>query len=254
MLPYFWLPEEASARRWERNRVPYPAWARDGHVVLTDGNITDYDRIREDVRALSARFRIREIGYDRWNATQLVTQLTEDGANMVPIGQGFASMNAPAKELEKLVAGRELRHDGHPVLSWMVANAVVRQDPAGNIKPDRERSADKIDGVVALVMALARAIVSEPEPTVSVLRMSRRERELAAGRRDHLVRRCSWAYQLEVTLEQIVSGRSPPTDRSHAAPIGFPALRLVRRRRRVRPSRASRLGRRRAARAFDSHR
>ena len=111
VLPFFWLPEQASARRWERNRVPYPAWARDGRLTLTDGNITDYDRIREDIRALAARFRIAEIGYDRWNASQLVTQLVEDGAQMVPLGQGFASLNAPARELEKLVAGRELRHD-----------------------------------------------------------------------------------------------------------------------------------------------
>lgn len=168
VLPFFFAPEEASSRRWERDRVPYPEWMRDGFIEQTEGNITDYDYIRERIRELAGIYDIAEIGYDRWNATQLVTQLVEDGAQMVPVGQGFASMSAPAKAMEALIIGRRLRHDGNPVLRWMAGNVSARQDPAGNIKPDREKSADKIDGIVALVMALSRAVVDQGESRGSV--------------------------------------------------------------------------------------
>lgn len=157
VLPYFWVPREAGSRRWERNRVPYPLWIDQGHLEATPGNVTDYDRIRERIREMAGIFRIEQIAVDRWNSTQLVTQLQQDGAPVFWMGQGFASMNGPSKELEALVAGRRLRHGGHPVLRWMVGNAVAAQDPAGNIKPDKERSADKIDGIPALIGAIAAA-------------------------------------------------------------------------------------------------
>jgi phage terminase large subunit-like protein len=105
-------------------------------------------------------YRIQEIAYDRWNASQLVTQLMNDGATMVPFGQGYQSMNAPTKELLTLVTGRKLRHGGNPVLRWMASNVAAKQDPADNLKPDKAKSAEKIDGVVAGIMALGRAMVA----------------------------------------------------------------------------------------------
>jgi phage terminase large subunit-like protein len=112
---------------------------------------------------LSEQYQIREIAYDRWNATQLVRDLEDDGATMVPFGQGFVSMSAPTKELLNLVLSHRVRHGGHPVLRWMADNMVVRKDPAGNLKPDKEKSTEKIDGMVALIMALDRAMRHEGE-------------------------------------------------------------------------------------------
>lgn len=162
----FFVPEDGMRRRAERDRVPYPLWAEQGWLEATSGNITDYDFIRERVRQLvdDHGITIRELAYDRWNATQLITQLGGDGLTVVPVGQGYASMAAPAKELEKLLLGGKLRHDGNPVMRWMLANVAVEQDPAGNIKPSKAKSTERIDGVVALVMALSRAMVA-PAPT-----------------------------------------------------------------------------------------
>ncbi len=157
VLPYFWVPKETMHDRVSRDRVPYDVWAREGNLRTTDGNVCDYDRVREDIREIAEQFDIREIAYDRWGATQLVTQLTADGANMFPLGQGFASLSSPTKELDKLIASQSIRHGKHPVLRWMAGNVAIEQDAAGNIKPSKKKSTEKIDGIVALVMALDRA-------------------------------------------------------------------------------------------------
>jgi phage terminase large subunit-like protein len=167
VLPFFFMPADNVLQRVRSDRVPFDAWAREGHLQLTEGNIVDYAAIREKVHDLAEAYPIAEIAYDRWNATGLITQLQGDGLTMVPFGQGFASMSAPVKELEKLVLGRELAHGGHPVLRWNVANAMVRQDPAGNHKLDKAKSRDRVDGVVALAMAIGRAMVA-PKPFRSV--------------------------------------------------------------------------------------
>ncbi|HEY8836355.1 MAG TPA: terminase TerL endonuclease subunit, partial [Dehalococcoidia bacterium] len=155
----FWCPEEGITQR-SRAGVPYEQWARDGWIDATPGNVTDYSAIRAAIKQDADTCDLREIGYDRWNASQLVGELEEDGATMVPIGQGFASMNAPSKELERLIASGQIRHGGNPVLRWMISNVAAATDPAGNIKPDKQRSSEKIDGVVALVMALSRAVAN----------------------------------------------------------------------------------------------
>jgi phage terminase large subunit-like protein len=136
--------------------------------MTTPGNVTDYEAIRAFIRdEIAPIYDVREIAYDRWNATQLITQLGEDGATCVPIGQGYASMSAPAKQFEALVLSGKIRHGGHPVLRWMAANVSVEQDAAGNIKPSKAKSADKIDGIVAAVMACNRATVATtPPPSV----------------------------------------------------------------------------------------
>lgn len=166
VLPFFWVPEGGMRERVTRDRVPYDHWRDEGLLFTTSGHVTDYSHIRAFVRELADEFDLREIAFDRWGATQLVTQLQEDGANCVPIGQGFASLSAPTKELEKLVLSGSLRHAGHPVLRWMAGNVAVEQDPAGNVKPSKKKSTEKIDGIVALIMALDRAIRVESGASV----------------------------------------------------------------------------------------
>jgi phage terminase large subunit-like protein len=161
--PWFWLPADGLTERTRKDRVPYDVWRDQGYLTVTEGNVTDYDVIREDLRELAERYQIREIAYDRWNATQLVTQLQQDGAAMVAMGQGFSALAAPTREVERLVLEGSLQHGAHPVLRWMVANAAVEQDPAGNRKPSKRKSRERIDGVVALAMALGRAMVAGRE-------------------------------------------------------------------------------------------
>jgi phage terminase large subunit-like protein len=164
LLPYFWAPAENIAQRAKRDRVPYDLWARQGLIEATDGNVVDYDVIRKRVNELSEKYDIREIAIDRWNATQISTQLAGDGFQMFGFGQGFASMSAPSREMERRILGQEISHGGNPVLRWMASNVSAKTDPAGNIKPDKEKSSEKIDGIVAALMALGRAMVAEDAP------------------------------------------------------------------------------------------
>ncbi len=150
--------------RERRDRVPYQTWARQGLLEATPGNVIDYDVIRARINELGERHRIREIAIDRWNATQLALQLQGDGFEVVTFGQGFRDMSAPTKEWEKLVVSGKLRHGGHPVLRWMASNVAVETDAAGNLKCSKKKSSERIDGIVAGVMALGRALLRQ-EPT-----------------------------------------------------------------------------------------
>lgn len=156
-LPFFWLPEETLSLRVRRDHVPYDQWARRGFIQTTEGNVVHYGFIERFICELGERYNIREIAHDRWNATMMVQTLEDDGFAMVPFGQGFKDMSPPTKELMRIVLEHKLCHGGHPVLRWNMDNAYVRTDPAGNLKLDKEKSTEKIDGVVALVMALDRA-------------------------------------------------------------------------------------------------
>ena len=163
VLPFFWCPADGIERR--SKSVPYAQWAREGWVETTPGEVTDYDFIEKRVLEIAAELQVREFAFDRWHASQLVTHLAdqfgegEDTPTLVQFGQGFASMAAPVKEMERLILSRSLRHGGHPVLRWMASNIAVQQDPAGNIKIDKARSSEKVDGMVALAMAIGRACV-----------------------------------------------------------------------------------------------
>lgn len=159
VLCYFWVPADNVVKRTKDDRVPYVEWEKEGYIEQTDGNVIDYDTIRARINELGERFQIKEIAIDRWNATQLSTQLDGDGFKMIPFGQGFASMAAPSREFDTLLRGRKFLHGGNPVLRWMASNAAVKQDPAGNIKPDKNKSSEKIDGIVAAIMAIGRASV-----------------------------------------------------------------------------------------------
>ncbi|HKL58946.1 MAG TPA: terminase TerL endonuclease subunit [Sphaerochaeta sp.] len=158
ILPYFWLPEDTISLRVRRDHVPYDIWKRQGHILSTEGNVVHYGFIEAFIGELGKRFNIREIAFDRWGAVQMVQNLEGMGFTVVPFGQGFKDMGPATKELMKLVMGQEMAHAAHPVLRWMMDNIFIRTDPAGNIKPDKQKSTEKIDGAVATIMALDRAI------------------------------------------------------------------------------------------------
>jgi phage terminase large subunit-like protein len=167
VVPRFWIPADNAPRRQRRDRVPYLDWARSGLIEMSPGNVIDYDRICAAINQFKTRFNIREIAIDRWNATQLAVQLQGDGFEVVTFGQGFKDMTAPTKEWEKLVVSGKLRHGRHPVLRWMASNVAVETDAAGNLKPSKKRSTERIDGIVAGIMALGRALV-QPARSASV--------------------------------------------------------------------------------------
>ncbi len=158
ILPYFWVPEETLELRVRRDHVPYDVWERQGKLMTTEGNVVHYGFIEKYIERLGERFNIREIAFDRWGAVQMVQNLEGMGFTVVPFGQGFKDMSPPTKELMKLVLEQNIAHGGHPVLRWMMDNIFIRTDPAGNIKADKEKSTEKIDGAVAAIMGLDRAI------------------------------------------------------------------------------------------------
>ena len=158
-LPYFWVPSENVEERVRRDRAPYDAWIRQGLLLTTPGDVIDYGFIRAWINdTLAPQYCIREIALDRlFQSAQMSTDLQADGHTVVAFGQGFLSMAAPCKQFEEIVLGRKFNHGGNPILRWMNSNVAIQQDPAGNKKPDKARSRDKIDGIVAGLMALGRA-------------------------------------------------------------------------------------------------
>jgi phage terminase large subunit-like protein len=170
VLVDFWLPEEAVGELEKRDRMNYRSLAKKGFIHLTPGNVIDYNFIRQTINEKRFIYDMRELAYDRWGSTQIIQNLQEDGFAIeekeagaghpliVPFGQGYKSMSPPTKELMTLVLQGKLRHPDHPILNWNADNLVVTQDPAGNLKPDKAKATQKIDGMVALIMGLDRAI------------------------------------------------------------------------------------------------
>jgi phage terminase large subunit-like protein len=158
ILPFFWIPEDNVDLRVRRDHVPYDIWKQQGFLHTTEGNVVHYGFIEEYIETLGSQYNIREIAFDRWGAVQMTQNLEGLGFTVVPFGQGFKDMSPPTKELMKLTLEQKLAHGGHPVLRWMMDNVTVRTDPAGNIKADKEKSTEKIDGAIATIMALDRAI------------------------------------------------------------------------------------------------
>ena len=154
VLAYFWVPEEGARRRERKDHVPYCQWIRDGYIEATPGEAIDYAYIRKRINELGQMYRFEQIAIDRWNATQLATELEQDGFKVVAFGQGFASMSWPAKKLDAIVLSEQLRHGGNPVLRWMAANVSLETDAADNWKPSKKKSRERIDGIVALIMGL----------------------------------------------------------------------------------------------------
>lgn len=168
VLPYFWLPEETLNIRVNRDHVPYDVWEKQEYLKTTEGNVVHYGFIEKFIESLGEKYNIREIAFDRWGAVQMVQNLEGMGFTVVPFGQGFKDMSPPTKELMKLTLEEKVAHGGHPVLRWMMDNIFIRTDPAGNIKSDKEKSTEKIDGAVATIMALDRAIRCGNDTSASV--------------------------------------------------------------------------------------
>lgn len=166
VVPRFFVPEENIAERAKRDRVPYDAWSRQGHLCATPGNVVDYGYVLKTLADDKQKFVIQELAYDRWGAEKIRRDIEEMDIVVVPFGQGFQSMGEPTKELERLVLGRLIAHGNHPVLRWNAANVVVRLDPAGNKKPDKSKSTERIDGIVALIMGLDRATRHADDPSI----------------------------------------------------------------------------------------
>lgn len=161
ILPYFFVPEEKIQERAARDHVPYDLWVDQGFIEATPGNVIDYRYIRRRINEVGQEYNIREIAFDRWGATEIIQSLDDDGFTVAEFGQGFQSMAHPTRELLRLVIGKQIRHGGNPVLRWMADNMTVKQNPAGDVKPDKSKSSEKIDGIVALIMGLDRALRAE---------------------------------------------------------------------------------------------
>jgi phage terminase large subunit-like protein len=156
----FWLPEDAIEPRTQEG-THYDEWVREGYIEKTDGNVIDYGLVFEQIKQDATDYSIERIAFDRWGAARVVQVLQNIGMTMVQFGQGYQSMNPPMQELERLLLSGKIRHGNNPVLTWMADNVVAHMDPAGNIKPDKEKSKDKIDGIVALIMAIDLALRNE---------------------------------------------------------------------------------------------
>ena len=168
LLPFFWVPAENITDRERRDRAPYSTWVQQGHMTATPGNVIDYGYIRNQINELAELYALQEIAIDPWNATQVSLDLQDDGMTVIEMRQGFASMSAPTKEMLRLVLAMRLAHGGNPVLRWMADNTAARQDPAGNVKLDKAKSTGRIDGMIAAVMALARATLHDPDRERSI--------------------------------------------------------------------------------------
>lgn len=161
----FYLPEDGLRLRVQRDFVPYDAWTRDGFLTLTPGDIADYNAIERGIVELAEKFKPREIAFDRMFAGTVINNLMERRLDCVAVGQGFYSMAAPCAELERAVIGKMFRHGGNPVLDWNASNVVAARDERGNIKPDHRKSGERIDGISAIVTAMARALASTEAPS-----------------------------------------------------------------------------------------
>lgn len=167
VLARFWAPEENAAARQRKDRVPYLEWARQGFLTLTPGDVVDYSFAEGAIRDDLARYDVRKVLSDFYNATQFCQGLQADGVPIEFIRQGFLSLSAPTKELERLVLSRRLRHGNHPILTWCAGNAIAETDAAGNIKLSKRKSREKIDGMAALVNAIAAAAgTQDDQPSV----------------------------------------------------------------------------------------
>ena len=161
VLPFFFVPEGNVEERVKKDKVPYDVWVREGWITATKGNAIDQQAIRSVVNECRGKFEIVDIGFDSWNASQMANELIEDGLTLMEVRQGYKTMSEPMKQLMALVLSKLLEHYGNPVLTWNAGNTAAESDPTGSIKPNKEKSKEKIDGIVATLMAIHR-VVSTP--------------------------------------------------------------------------------------------
>lgn len=165
VVPHFFAPEDTLRKRQDRDQIPYLLWAEQGYLTATEGSVVDYDVVESTIIALAERHQVVEIPLDRWNSTGTTNRLLAAGLPVVRFGQGFASMSPAVKETERLILSGRLHHGGHPILRWNFQNVTIDQDPAGNVKFNKTRSAEKIDGAVAAAMAIGRATAGDTAPS-----------------------------------------------------------------------------------------
>lgn len=169
VLPFFWIPKDTILEAMRRDDVPYDAWVRDGLIEAPEGAVIDFEAIKRRLVAINTLYPIQSVftngaryhlaGFDPWGATEFANDMARDhNIKMIEVRQGYQTLSEPTKQMARLIRAKKLRHGGHPVLRWMADNVMVRTDPAGNVKPDKERSKKKIDGIVAMIIAFALAI------------------------------------------------------------------------------------------------
>lgn len=163
LLPFFWIPEEKMLEKVRKENINYDHWVREGFVKVTPGNVTDYDFVQADILRIIADYNLKSTAYDRWNSSQTIINLTDEGLTFNPFGQGYGSVSAPTKQFEALVLSERVEHFGNPVLRWMLSSTLIKTDPAGNIKPDKEKSTQKIDGIVSSIMALGEWMTAQAD-------------------------------------------------------------------------------------------
>ena len=163
LLPFFWIPEEKMLEKIRKENINYDLWVKAGFVKVTSGNVLDYEFVKADILQITEMYDLQSSAYDRWNSSQTIIDLQNEGMDCNPFGQGYGSMSAPSKEFEKLVLSEKIEHFGNPVLRWMLSSTLIKTDPAGNIKPDKEKSVQKIDGIVASIMALGEWMTAQAE-------------------------------------------------------------------------------------------
>ena len=162
---YNWLPSDTVAKR--SGRVNYPLWVEQGWIETTPGNVTDYDYIRAKINEIRGKYLLASVQYDRWNTSDIVPRLVDDGINMQPFGQGFASMSTPCKQLERMILGGECNTGANPVARWSMGNVVLDTDSAGNIKINKDKAMEKVDPIVAQAMAIAGWLIEQSKPVVT---------------------------------------------------------------------------------------
>jgi phage terminase large subunit-like protein len=180
VLCRFFIPKDNMLARVKRDRVPYDVWVREGYITATPGNIIDYGFILKQIGDDCLAFDVRELAFDRWGSQKITTDLQELGfevksdsskaessdRTLIQFGQGYASLSAPSKELEKMIINGEIAHGGNPVLAWMASNVVIESDAAGNVKPSKEKSTERIDGILGVVMGLSRALINTDDESI----------------------------------------------------------------------------------------
>ena len=167
VLPFIFIPREKMLEKIKTDQVQYDVWENKGHVIVTEGNVVDYNVVQSKIEECLQKYQVKSIAYDRWNATNIVQNLTDNGyQHMIPLGQGYRDMNNPTKYLETRILDKKLNHGGNPVLRWNFDNVMVIMDPAGNIKPDKGKSKQRIDAIVALIMALDGVMKNENAPSI----------------------------------------------------------------------------------------
>lgn len=170
VLPRFWIPKDNAHDREKRDGVPYIQWAKDGYIRMTPGNVIDYETVISDIMKDFEKYKIRNTAFDRFafeSIRQRFLNLGVEQDKFISFGQGYVSMSQPMKETEKLILSGNMVHNNNPVLTWMASNVAVSQDAAGNVKPDKARSKEKIDGVVALIMAVG-LLITQPQEEESI--------------------------------------------------------------------------------------